>query len=165
VLAAKQPISTAEPPFCAACALSKLKRRTPPGSVGGKPPPEMTIRKEDLQPGDCISVDQYASSVPGRLPNTMGKEPSKLKYHGGTIFVDHASSFIYLVNQTSLRAGETLQSKLAFERFAQTCGHKIRSFRADNMPFDSQEFKADLVTKGQKISLSGVGAGRIIRTV
>jgi hypothetical protein len=48
----------------------------------------------------------------------MGKEPTKLKYHGGTIFVDQASSFIYLGNQTSLRAGETLQSKFAFERFA-----------------------------------------------
>jgi hypothetical protein len=35
----------------------------------------------------------------------MGKEPSKLKYHGGTIFVDHASSFIFLVNQCSLRVG------------------------------------------------------------
>jgi hypothetical protein len=88
----------------------------------------------------------------------MGKEPSKLKYHGGTIFVDHASSFIFLVNQTSLRVGETLLSKVAFERFAKTCGHKIRSFRADNMPFSSKEFQADLVTKGQEITFSGVGA-------
>jgi hypothetical protein len=60
------------------------------------------------------------SAVPGRLPHTSGKEPSKLKYNGGTIFVDHASSFIYLVNETSLRAGETLQAKIGFERFAQT---------------------------------------------
>jgi hypothetical protein len=88
----------------------------------------------------------------------MSKEPSQLKYHGETIFVDHASSFIYLVSQTSLRAGETLQSKIRFERFAQTCGHRIRSFRADNMPFDSREFKADLITKGQTLYLSGVGA-------
>jgi hypothetical protein len=102
----------------------------------------------------------------------MGKEPSQLKYHGGTIFVDHASSFIYLVNQTSLRAGKTLQSKIGFERFAQTCGHRIRSFRADNMPFDSKEFKVDLITKGQTLSLSGVGvhhqngvAERAIQTV
>jgi hypothetical protein len=96
--------------------------------------------------------------VPGRLPNTKGKEPSQLKYHGGTTFVDHASSFIFLVNQTSLRAGETLQSKIAFERLARTCGHRIKSFRADNMPFNSKEFNADLITKDQSISLSGVGA-------
>jgi hypothetical protein len=63
-----------------------------------------------------------------------------------TIFVDHASSFMYLVNQTSLRAGETLQAKIGFECFAPTCGRKIRGFRADNMPFDSKEFKVDLVS-------------------
>jgi hypothetical protein len=62
------------------------------------------------------------------------------------------------VNQTSLRAGETLQSKVKFERFANTCGRKIKKFRADNMPFNSREFRADLITKGQEISLSGVGA-------
>jgi hypothetical protein len=85
-----------------------FKKKTPTRTVGGTPPLEMRIREGDLQAGDCVSVDQYVSSVPGRLPNTMGKEPSKLKYHGGTIFIDHASSSIYLVNQTSLRAGETL---------------------------------------------------------
>jgi hypothetical protein len=110
-----------------------MKTRTPPKREGGKAPPEMKIRSEDPQPGDCTSFDQYVSSVPGRLPNTMGKEPPKLKNHGGTIFVDHASSFMYLVNQTSLRAGETLQAKIGFERFARTCGRKIRGFRADNM--------------------------------
>jgi hypothetical protein len=35
---------------------------------------------------------------------------------------------------------------------------KLQSFRADNMPFNSKEFKSDLVTKGQTLSLSGVGA-------
>ncbi|KAG7374494.1 reverse transcriptase RNA-dependent DNA polymerase [Nitzschia inconspicua] len=158
ILETKHSLSTAPLPYCAACSLAKLKRRTPPGTVGGEPPPEMQIRAGDLQPGDCISVDQYVSAVPGRLPNTEGKELPKDKYHGGTIFVDHASSYIFLVNQISLRAGETLQSKLAFERFAHNCGHKLKSFRADNMPFNSQEFKSDLVAKNQELTLSGVGA-------
>jgi hypothetical protein len=78
----------------------------------------------------------------------MGKESSALKYHGGTIFVDHASSSNFLINQTSLRAGETLQAEIAFERLDQTCGHKIRSFLADKLPFQSNEFKADLIPKG-----------------
>jgi hypothetical protein len=158
VLNTNNQISTARPPFCAACLLSKIKRKTSPGNVGGKPPREMQIRSGDLRPGECVSMDQYVSSVPGRLPHTMGKEAPKLKYHGGTIFVDHASSFIFLVNQSSLRVGETLQSKIAFECIANTCGHNIKSFRADNMPFSSKEFKADLVTKGQEITFSGVGA-------
>ncbi|KAG7369081.1 reverse transcriptase RNA-dependent DNA polymerase [Nitzschia inconspicua] len=158
ILTTKTTCSTASPPCCAACSLAKLKRRTPPGPVGGIAPPAMQIRSDDLHPGDCISVDQYVSSVPGRLPHTAGKESLKDKYHGGTIFVDHATSFLFLVNQVSLRAGETIHSKVAFERFAHSCGHRLQSFRADNMPFDSAEFKADLVAKNQTISLSGVGA-------
>ncbi|KAG7349585.1 reverse transcriptase RNA-dependent DNA polymerase [Nitzschia inconspicua] len=158
ILETKHSLSTVPLPYCAPCSLAKLKRRMPPGTVGGEPPPEMQIRAGDLQPGDCVSVDQYVSAVPGRLPNTEGKELPKDKYHGGTIFVDHASSYIFLVNQISLRAGETLQSKLAFERFAHNCGHKLKSFRADNMPFNSQEFKTDLEAKNQELTLSGVGA-------
>ncbi|KAG7370589.1 reverse transcriptase RNA-dependent DNA polymerase [Nitzschia inconspicua] len=157
ILSTKTSCSTTSPPCCAACSLAKLKRRTPPGPVGGTAPSAMRIRSNDLLPGECVS-DQYVSSVPGRLPNTAGKEPSKDKYHGGTIFVDHATSFLYLVNQVSLRSGETINSKVAFERFAYSCGNRLKSFRADNMPFDSDEFKADLVAKSQTITLSGVGA-------
>jgi hypothetical protein len=94
VLTPTTQISTAKPPYCAACIFSKIKRKQPPGSTGGKPPPTMQIRSGDLRPRQCVSVDQYVSSVPGRLPNTMGKESSKLKYNGGTMFVDHASSHL-----------------------------------------------------------------------
>jgi hypothetical protein len=45
----------------------------------------------------------------------------KTQIQGRNNFRDHASSVIFLVNQTSLRGG----------RLAQTCGHKIKSFRAD----------------------------------
>jgi hypothetical protein len=57
-------ISTVKPPFCAAC-LSKIKKKQPPGSSEGKVPPTMQIKSNDLRPGQCVSVDQYASSVPG----------------------------------------------------------------------------------------------------
>jgi transposase InsO family protein len=35
---------------------------------------------------------------------------------------------------------------------------QIKSFRADNAPFNAAEFKNDLENKGQTISFSGVGA-------
>jgi hypothetical protein len=70
--------------------------------------------------------------------------------------VDHASSFIFLVNQCSLRVGETLQSKIV--RTVCWNMRTLKSFRADNMPFASKEFQADLDTKGQEITSSGVGA-------
>ena len=61
-------------PKCAACMLGKQTRRQPGTNTGalvkGK---EMMLRREHLQPGDCVSLDQYESSIPGRLPHTMGK--------------------------------------------------------------------------------------------
>jgi hypothetical protein len=101
-----------------------------------------------------VSVDQYASSVPGRLPHTMGKEPSKLKYHGSTGFVDHASSLIFLVNQSSLRVEKPYNPKLHLKDSHKYTGISFGPF----MPFDSNEFEADLVPKGQDITFSGVGA-------
>ena len=51
----------------------------------------MRIRREDLQPGDCVSVDQYICHDIGRLPHTKGKEKDAMRYCGGLIAVDHSS--------------------------------------------------------------------------
>ena len=53
-------------PQCAACRLSKAHRRnTEHHVIHVDPKKEMSIRKGDLKPGDCISIDQYTSSIPG----------------------------------------------------------------------------------------------------
>ena len=113
-------------PLCAACQLSKQSRRAPPRQPA--PPPHLNIWRGDLQPGDCVSIDQYKLSIPGRLPNTKGKETKKSKFNGGTIFVDHASSLIFVYNQVSLNVGETLAGKQAFEQFAISCGVWVKSY-------------------------------------
>ena len=55
-------------PQCATCMLGKQTRRTPGTNSGalvkGK---EMMLHCEHLQPGDCILLDQYDSSIPGRF--------------------------------------------------------------------------------------------------
>jgi len=56
----------------------------------------MSLRQGVLKPGDMVSIDQYVLALPGRLPNTKGKEPKSKKYNGGALFVDHATSHIYL---------------------------------------------------------------------
>ena len=48
--------------------------------------------------------------------------------------------------------------KRAFELEASRAGMRIKSYRADNHPFASKEFKQDLELMGQTISYSGVGA-------
>ena len=75
-----------------------------------------------MVPGQQVSCDQYISKTPGQLPHTYGKERPTQQYNGGTMFVDHASGYIFLRNQVSLGIGETLQAKHAFEEFADKLG-------------------------------------------
>jgi hypothetical protein len=119
-------VSYCDAPLCTACQLSKQTRRTPEVKTQVNPVP--TIRKPNLQPGDCISVDQYVSALPGRLPHTKGKESKDSQYNGGTLFVDHASGYVFLRNQVCLTAGETLKSKKAFEQFASSAGVTLKAF-------------------------------------
>jgi hypothetical protein len=35
---------------------------------------EMSLKHDDLQPGDCVSIDQYESRVRGRLSTSRGNE-------------------------------------------------------------------------------------------
>ena len=72
---------------------------------------EMMLRHEHLQPGDCVSLDQYESSIPGCLPHTYGKEKKDDQYNGGTLFVDQASSMVFIQHQVSLQTEETLKAK------------------------------------------------------
>ena len=102
--------STIKPPLCAACLLGKAKRRGAGTSKESKTV-SSSLKMECLLPGTMVSTDHYETRVKGRLQTTRGREREDEQYSGGTIFVDHASSFIFINNQVSLRAGETLQSK------------------------------------------------------
>lgn len=155
----QQNVSACPNPICAACQLAKQNRRGPRTVTHHQlPGRDMALRQGDLMPGDTISIDQYMSTVRGRLAHTKGKELKKDKYVGGTIFVDHASGYIHLGNQVTLQIGDTLRSKLSFEQFAKHCGITLRTFRADNAPFQARAFQDDLASKGQTIDFSGTGA-------
>ncbi len=143
---------------CAACELGKGHLRKPPDPKTRLYPKEKAISAGDLKPGDCVSMDQYQSTVRGRLPHTKGLEPEDSQYCGGTIFCDHASGFLYVRHQTSLNACETISSKRAFERVCGENGVKVKKFRADNHPFGSEAFRKALEEDDQSITFSGVGA-------
>ena len=146
-------------PKCASCQLGKQYRRTPNVTTTTvKSEMEMALKREHLQPGDCVSMDQYVSKVRGRLPNTFGKESDSNRYSGGTIYVDHSSGYVFIYHQVSLRVGDTLQGKHEFERMANEYGIKLKHFHADNHPFGAEEFLEDLELQGQTLTRSGVGA-------
>ena len=146
-------------PKCAACMLGKQARRTPTLSIGHHlPNKDLLLKTNHLNPGDCVSLDQYQSSIPGRLEHTYGKEKKDERYTGGTIFVDHASGLMYLQHQVSLRVGETLKAKYAFEQMARDFSVSIKKYHADNMPFGNGDFVRSVEDSGQSIKFSGVGA-------
>ena len=118
----------------------------------------MSIRKNDLKPGDKVSIDQHTTRVKGRLLNSRGRGPSHLHYTGGTLFVDHASSRMFAHHQVSTRVGNTLMGKHAFEKEAGEHAVKLKSFHADNWPFAASEFAHDLELQGQTMTHSGAGA-------
>jgi hypothetical protein len=148
-------VSSCLAPLCAACQLAKQTIRTP-RTENRSAKERHVLKRDDLLPGDRVSIDQYQSSLPGRLPHTKGKEAKKDQYNGGTLFADHATGFIHIRHQVSLSIAETARSKLSFERVAAQCGHKIKRYRADNAPFGKEGFKIHF--EGQHVDLSGVGA-------
>ena len=79
---------------------------------------EMSLKRNHLRSGDCISMDQFICEQPGSLPHIKGKEKTEDNFHGGTIFIDHSSGFIFVHNQVSLRSRETLVGKQLFLRCA-----------------------------------------------
>ena len=162
---------TCKLPLCAACQIARAKRR-PTDVATTTVHQEALLKIKDLEPGARVSVDQYESSVRGRLATSRGRESFGHKYGGGTIFCDHASGFIQCHHQVSLRAADTVISKRAFERAAKSCGVKVQSYHGDNGIFKSKEFQAALTKEEQQLKFSGVGAHhqngvaeRSIRTV
>ena len=147
------------PPKCEACMYGKQKR-TGAGAqrVQDISEKEMSLRRNDLKPGDCVSIDHYESTLRGRTLGSRGREPWHKRYCGGTIFVDHASSFIATEHQVSLGASDTILSKRRFEQDARQMGVTISEYHGDNGVFVAEEFREELAELDQDIKFSGVGA-------
>ena len=144
--------------ICAACAISKATRRKPSIRSSSAPSREKILKENDLQPGDCISCDHYVSPVPGRVIAQSGHSSTKNGYVGGTIYVDHASGFVFHRAQRNLTAAETIRGKLLLEQEACNVGVSIRKYHSDNGVFSSKEFKEHCKSLKQKLTFSGVGA-------
>jgi hypothetical protein len=108
-----------------------------------------SLVRDNLKPGDPVSLHQYVSFVPGRLAHTYGKEKKRNKLTGGTIFVNHATGHVFIYNQVSAHAGETLIGKKKYERLALDSGFSIQTYHADNGIFATKAFKAHCDYKGQ----------------
>ena len=98
-------------------------------------------------------------TVPGCLPSGYGRENDNARFHGGTIFRDAGTGIIWIKNQISLGAGETVLSKIRFEEWLwEQAAVEIRHLHGDNGIFTADMFREDCQKKSQAQSFSGVGA-------
>jgi hypothetical protein len=114
-----------------------------------------SLVRDHLKHGDRVSLDQYFSSVPGRLAHTYDREQKRDKLTGGTIFVDHATGHVFVYNQVSDRAGETLIGKKKYECLALDSGVYVQNYHAGNEIFATRAFRAHCDYNGQELEFSG----------
>ena len=159
--------------LCSACQFGKASRRPAGTSKQIKDPlKEMELKKNDLTPGQRVSVDHFQSALPGRLYSSKGGTDRKDMYHGGSIFADHASGYIQVRHQVSLSAEDSIKAKLSYEQDSADAGVFVKAYHTDNGVFTSKDFMHQLISSNQQIRFSGVGAAhqngvaeRSIRTV
>ena len=146
-------------PLCPTCLLAKAKCRNDETSTEKKDELKtMSLERNHLEPGSCVSLDHYESTVQGRHKDTKGKEQHDNKYCGGTIFVNHASGFIGAYHKVSLTAGNTIASKREFKKRLRECGVQVQQYHGDNGVFKSEAFTNEIEEMEQTIDFSGVGA-------
>eukprot|EP00804_Cyclotella_cryptica_P018090 CCRYP_017614-RA/>CCRYP_017614-RA protein AED:0.43 eAED:0.20 QI:0/0/0/1/0/0/2/0/735 len=145
--------------LCGACECAKAKRCRPcvDGASAGVTR-SMVLKQDHLHLGDCLSCDHYISPIPGRVVALSGYSSTRHGYVGGTIYVDHASGWIFHSPQQSLNAADTIRGKLLLECEAAKVGIQIKALHTDNGFFNLEEFRQHCDSYRQCLSFSGVGA-------
>ena len=148
-------------PMCTACQYGRQTRRPARGSTNTAAVKDIAgaLKKDDLLPGQKVSVDHFVSSIRGRRANTKGREAERFQYSGGCIFVDHASGYIVVVPQVHLNTHETLKSVEALTAIYRDFGVIAQTFLSDNgSAFTSADFQQHLKKFEQVSRFAGVGA-------
>jgi hypothetical protein len=121
-------------PICAGCLHGKLTRKAW-RHIGE------TKHIETVScPGECVSVDQMNSNIPGLVGQIKGI-PTRLRCQVATIFVDHMSDHTYVFLQTYASSQQTLLAKKEFEQHAMSAGIKIQKYHADNGRFVLKDYE------------------------
>ena len=102
---------------CASCNCGK-QVRSPSRATNAEPLSKQigALKKEKLEPGDGVAVDQFVVVQGGRLFTSSGQEREEDKFKGGTVFVDMATGKIFIEFQVSSGTTETLSAEACFER-------------------------------------------------
>ena len=116
------------------------------------------LKRDQLYPGQWVSMDHFTVTEHGRLYTLMGKTTSDLMYTGGCIFVDHATGDVHVEHLLNFTTTETLQAKDRYEKHMADMGVMVQAYQADNGIFAARDFINNIASSLQNIKFSGVGA-------
>ena len=102
-------------------------------------------------------MDALTSSTPGIIPQISGVLTSD-RFWAATVFVNHATSYMYIHLQRGQNLIKFIEDKEEYERMSATFGIRVKKFHTDNGIFAEEGFKSDVPNNNQTISYCGVGA-------
>ena len=76
-------------------------------------------------------MDYYESRLKGRSNTSFGKATSE-QYVGGSVFVDHISSYIHVEHQLDFSSSETIRAQQNYEQLALESGVVVKNYLTDN---------------------------------
>ncbi len=122
-------------PLCQSCLLARTRKRTPNvKQTRDLPECEGALSSDRYEVGDFVSTDQFICRTPGCLPKGYGCKSADCHFQGGTIYNDAASGLIWVANQVSLGANETVMGKSCFEQWLwdMACA-EVKHYHGDNV--------------------------------
>jgi hypothetical protein len=124
------------------------------------PESEGALSRNRYGVGDFVSTDQFICKTLGRLPEQgYGRGSNDRRFQGGTIYNDATSGLIWVENQFSLGANETVMDKARSEQWLWDVTYaEVKHCHGDNGIFSAEEYHQECSDKGQSQSFSGVGA-------
>ena len=114
------------------------------------------LKTNILHPGQCVFVDHFVCSSPGRLFTGFGKNKQCEMYAGGCLFVDTASKYVHVEMHVGLNSHETLAGKTKFERLLNDMGVGVQEYVSNNSTiFSSSAFAENLLSFRQTSHFAG----------
>jgi hypothetical protein len=148
-------------PVCQSCLLACARKRTPNvkrSTVFSQN--ERALSRNRYEVGDFVSTDQFiCKKLLVDCLRVMAVSQKNDIFRRGKIYNDAASGLIWVENQVSLGANETVMGKACFEQWLWDMAYaKVKHYPGNNGFFSAEEYRQECMDKGQSQSFSGVGA-------
>ena len=108
-------------PICVSCAFGTAHKKQTRNKKGKRH--EIRSKKDDA-PGKCVSMDQLISAQPGLIPQ-FGGHLTRERIWAANVAVDHFTNVIKVALMKTTSQAETLDAKLATEKFLKDHGYDI----------------------------------------